>query len=265
MTIPASFLFTLAQAGHLAQAGRLAAVALVALLALLATPFVVFMLPESLPPEKRVTIAATGESRMGALAGALRGPSGFLFMLAFLLAFALAMMEAVLALYGRQRFTMGPTQIGMLMGAIGIVSVIQQGVVLGPLTRRIGEVRVIQSGLAISILGFAGMALAPGRWLFVATTILFSAGNMLLQPSVTSLISRQGGRGQGAVMGFNQSYQSLGRAVGPLWAGFAFDIHATLAFWTGAIVQMVALYFTLRKLAPEAETITNPEPVAENL
>ncbi len=234
-----------------------------ALLALMAVPFVVFLLPESLPAQNRVAQIATNESRMGALAGALRGPSGFLFVLAFLLAFALAMMEAVLALYGRQRFTMGPTQIGMLMGAIGIVSVIQQGVVLGPLTKRIGEVRVIESGLAISIVGFSGMALASGRWLFIATTILFSAGNMLLQPSVTSLISRRGSQGQGVVMGYNQSYQSLGRAVGPLWAGFAFDLHATLAFWTGAIVQMVALYFTLRKLSPEAETAAIAETPVE--
>ena len=47
--------------------------------------------------------------------------------------------------------------------------------------------------------------------------------------------------GQGATMGLNQSFQSLGRAVGPLWAGFAFDLYSPLAFWTGALIQLAAL------------------------
>lgn len=222
-----------------------------ALLALLALPFVVFMLPESLARARRIAYPSGGESRMGALVQALNGPMRLLFMLAFLLAFALAMMESVLALYGRERFTMGPSQIGLLMGALGIVSVIQQGVLIGPLTKRFGEERIIQAGLVIGVLGFAAMALAPTRNLFMGATLFFNAGNMLLQPSVTALISKRATEGQGAVMGINQSFQSLGRGVGPLWAGVAFDIHSTLAFWTGALVQAVALAYALRTLAPK--------------
>jgi hypothetical protein len=36
-------------------------------------------------------------------------------------------MEAVLALYGAARFNMGPAQVGLIMGGMGILSVIQQG------------------------------------------------------------------------------------------------------------------------------------------
>lgn len=219
-----------------------------ALLALLALPFVIFMLPESLALDKRILHAPKGESRTGALATALRGPMGFLFMLAFMLAFALAMMESVLALYGKQHFVMGPSQIGLLMGALGVISVIQQGVMIGPLTRRFGEERVIQVGLMIGVLGFSAMALAPTRSLFIGATLFFNVGNMLLQPSVTSLISKRATAGQGSAMGVNQSFQSLGRGVGPLWAGVAFDIHSTLAFWTGALVQALALVYALRKV-----------------
>jgi len=49
-------------------------------------------------------------------------------------------------------------------------------------------------------------------------------------------------------MGLNQSFQSLGRAVGPLWAGFAFDLTASLAFWTGSLIQLIALLASLRML-----------------
>ena len=167
--------------------------------------------------------APASEKPGGALLQGLSGPSGFLFVLAFLLTFALANMEAVLALYGQKLFSMGPMQVGLLMGAMGILAVIQQGAVIGPLTRKIGEPRVIQVGLVVGILGFAGLALAPTLVWYGIAAIVFNAGSALLQPSVTSLISKRAVAGQGATMGLNQSFQSLGRATGPLWAGFAFD------------------------------------------
>ena len=60
-------------------------------------------------------------------------------------------MEAVLALYGGKRFAMGPEDIGLLMGGLGLVSVIAQGAAIGPLTRRFGETRIIQGGLLIGL------------------------------------------------------------------------------------------------------------------
>ena len=206
--------------------------------------------------ERRGLGSQTNTSQWAQMGQALRGPSGFLFALAFLLAFALANMEAVLALYGQQRFGMGPAQVGLLMGAMGILSVIQQGVVIGPLTRRVGEVRVIQGGLLAGIAGFLVLAAAPSAWVLVLGSLIFTAGNVLLQPSVTALISRRAQTGQGAVMGLNNSFQSLGRAVGPLWAGFAFDLYSTLSFWTGALIQLIAFVVSTRILSRD------PAPVA---
>lgn len=233
-----------------------------ALLALIAIPLVAALLPESLPPERRVAHASGSEGRSAALLGALRGPSGFLFVLSFLLTFALANMETVLALYGQKVFSMGPAQVGLLMGAMGVLGVIQQGAVIGPLTRKIGEPRVIQFGLAAGIVGFVSLALAPTLILYGVAAIVFNAGSALLQPSVTALISRRAVSGQGATMGLNQSFQSLGRAVGPLWAGFAFDLYAPLAFWTGAAIQLVALGASLPllpRLAPAPAQTTPGE------
>ncbi len=234
------------------------------LLALAALPLIAFLLPESLPASRRGEHAAPTGNRFAHLLDGLRGPSGFLYALAFLLAFALANMEAVLALYGAARFGMGPAQVGFIMGGMGVLSVIQQGAVIGPLTRKVGEARVVQSGLAIGILGFAGLALAPTLWLYAAAALLFTSGNVLLQPSVTALISRRALEGQGAAMGLNNSFQALGRATGPLWAGFAFDLNSTLSFWTGALVQLIALFFAMRRL-PALQTTPAPDKVQAQL
>jgi MFS family permease len=69
---------------------------------------------------------------------------------------------------------------------------------------------------------------------------------------VTSLVSKRAKTGQGAAMGLNNSFQSLGRGIGPLWAGFAYDINNTLSFWTGAAVQLLALLYGMRMLKRDA-------------
>lgn len=69
---------------------------------------------------------------VASIKGALGGSVGFLFIMAFLLAFALANFEAVLGLYSKDRFGPGPESVGMLMGLIGMLSVIQQGMMIGP-------------------------------------------------------------------------------------------------------------------------------------
>jgi MFS family permease len=177
---------------------------------------------------------------------------GFLFLLSFLMTFALSNMEAVLALYGAQKFGMGPADVGLLMGALGVMAVIMQGGVIGPLTRRVGESNIIKGGLVVSMVGFAMLALAASRLALIAGALVMNGGNVLLQPSVTSLISKRAQTGQGTAMGMNNSFQSLGRAVGPLWAGFAYDIHNTLSFWTGAAVQFIALLYGMRMLNRDA-------------
>jgi DHA1 family multidrug resistance protein-like MFS transporter len=235
------------------------------LLALIAFPIMHFLLPESLTPDKRQTKAEqAGGTRLTQLVEGLRGASGFLFAMAFLLAFALANMEGVLGLYGKKNFNIGPSELGLLMGAMGILSVIQQGFVIGPLTKKIGEENVLKSGLFISILGLVCLALAPTKWLMMGACLLFSVGNVLLQPSVTSLISKRAAPGQqGSAMGLNNSFQSLGRAMGPLWAGFAFDIYDTLSFWTGALIQLIAFAFSLRMLRPynPPQPSVTPDPL----
>ncbi|MCU0507477.1 MAG: MFS transporter [Anaerolineae bacterium] len=223
-----------------------------ALLALTASAFIFVLLPESLPVEKRGLHAEPTGSRARQLVAGLRGPMGFLFLLSFLMTFALSNMEAVLALYGAQKFGMGPADVGLLMGALGITAVVMQGGLMGPLTKRFGESGVIKGGLLVSTAGFVLLALAATRGALIAGALVMNGGNVLLQPSVTSLVSKRAKTGQGAAMGLNNSFQSLGRGIGPLWAGFAYDIHNTLSFWTGAAVQLVALLYGMRMLSREA-------------
>jgi len=77
---------------------------------------------------------------------------------------------------------------------------------------------------------------------------VFNIGNLLLRPSVASLISQRAETGQDVAMGLENSFMSLGRVFGPLWAGTAYDINMTRPFWSGAIMQGLALLASFRYL-----------------
>lgn len=213
--------------------------------ALGAVIFAWVLLPESLAPDMRIVHANAAPSRVHALIDALRGPMAFLFITAFLLAFAMTNFEAVLGLFALDRFELGPDQVGYLLGAFGLLGALQQGAVIGPLTRKIGEVRVLQSGLIVSVIGFVGTAVSMQMWQFVLFSAMFNVGNALLRPSVASLISQRATSGQGVAMGLENSFMSLGRATGPLWAGYTYEVHQEYPFYSGALFQAAAFVISL--------------------
>jgi MFS transporter, DHA1 family, multidrug resistance protein len=76
------------------------------------------------------------------------------------------------------------------------------------------------------------------------TTCLFIVGNTLLKPALASLLSKRTAEGQGMTMGLSNSFMSLGRIIGPLWAGTALDMNLSLPYLTGAIIMAVGFLTT---------------------
>ena len=208
------------------------------------------ILPESLPEARR-------SGRTGRLQGlsprlmaeSLRGPLGYLYFLSFLLSFALTNFEGVFGLYALERYGYGPDQVGLVLTAVGVASAVMQGLLTGPATKRWGEERVIQGSLLASAVGFALMLAASDLATVLATTILFVMGNAMLRPGVASLISKRAGERQGAAMGMSNSFMSLGRIVGPVWAGSVLDLNLYLPYATGAALMALGFASTFFGLA----------------
>jgi len=211
------------------------------------------ILPESLPEARR-------SGRTGRLQGlsprlmaeSLRGPLGYLYFLSFLLSFALTNFEGVFGLYALERYGYGPDQVGLVLTAVGVASAVMQGLLTGPATKRWGEERVIQGSLLASAVGFALMLAASNLATVLATTILFVMGNAMLRPGVASLISKRAGERQGAAMGMSNSFMSLGRIVGPVWAGSVLDLNLYLPYATGAALMALGFASTFFGLASPA-------------
>ena len=219
--------------------------------------------PESLPQSARRHGQKVQGVNLGELWQGLLGPIGILLFLAFLLNFALANFEGIFGLYAQQRFNYGPREVGLVLMAIGIVSAIVQGALTGPFTRRWGDVRILKAALIASAIGFVIMLEAADMATLLLTVMFFVTSNAMLRPGVSSLISKRTPGGQGSAMGLNNAFMSLGRIVGPLWAGFAFDLNLNFPYLTGGLIMLlgfIASVFWLRETHHVAPGAPLPAP-----
>ena len=207
-------------------------------LSMLAFALIFLVLPESSRPQGAQSRKVSGP-QFNRLWHALTGPLGILFLMAFLLTFGLTNFEGVFGLYAADRYHYGTREVGLLLVTIGVISAIVQGALTGPLARRWGEVNVIRSSLIGSAIGFILMTQAQTFLQVLCTVCFFVLSNALLNPAVAALISKRTTRGQGISMGLNNSFLSLGRIAGPLWAGMVFDVNMNLPYLSGAAIMAV--------------------------
>jgi multidrug resistance protein len=230
-----------------------------------------FTLPETVTPDHPARVSAAGGRGLTQLIKSLKQPRlGFVLTIYFLFIVAFSIMTTSFSLYTMFRFGYDAQHTGYLFAYVGIIAVIIQGGLIGRLVKRFGELPLVIAG-AFFFAGslFAVPFVGPQTGGLLALLVgggLFSLGNSLSAPSLTSLASKSVGPAeQGTVLGVTQSVASLARAVGPALA--AFLIHSAIAyqgadgkthfmsdhslfvtFWTGSGIMfatlLLAVYFT---------------------
>jgi DHA1 family multidrug resistance protein-like MFS transporter len=220
---------------------------------LLTLLLVLLLLPESLPAGARRGAAARTAPTLSlrSLWLALSGPMGVLLFMAFLVSFGLTNFQGIFGYYALKEFGYGTKEVGWILAVVGLVAAVAQGVLTGPLTKRWGEATVIKATLLASVAGFLLLLTAYDLVTVLLTTALFTLPNALLRPAVISLTSKRAGERQGTAMGLNNSFNSLGRVVGPIWAGFAFDLNSSLPYLSGAAIMGAGFVISLVFLSQE--------------
>ena len=167
-----------------------------------------------------------------------------------LVMFVFAGLEATIALWAERQFLWGPREVGYLFAYVGVIAAVVQGGIIGPATRRWGEMRVIILGLCGLVAGFALMPVASGMSLLLVATALLAGGFGLCNPALNSLISRRASSdSQGAVLGVAQSGASLARILGPAFAGAVFSLLGRHApYIIGALLLLFALGLAWRMM-----------------
>ena len=231
--------------GLLSQISLNAPVYAAGTLSLLAAVVGFFILPESLPKEKRETkpLRLADLNPFASILEMLRRPTvGGLLIAQFLFFFVFNGNNNMLPVFMIEKFTAQPWQVAALFATGGIVMAIMQGALVGPLVKRFSEKPLTINSLVLQALAAIGVVTVPAVWMLFPVTMLNSIGTGLVWPTFGAMLANSvSSEEQGKVNGVSTALGSLTGIFGPLWAGTAYDRIAPAApFWIGAIIFVLA-------------------------
>ncbi|PYP40156.1 MAG: tetracycline resistance MFS efflux pump [Gemmatimonadetes bacterium] len=203
--------------GFLAHFGPRAPFFAAATLCLLNFCYGTFVLPESLPPERRRAFEWSRANPLGTFVQMRRRPvvRGLLAAL-FLWMVANQVYPSTWSFYTKFRFGWSEAMIGASLALVGAVMVTSQVTLLRRLVPRLGERRAALLGVTIAAVGYAGFATATAGWMMFAwlSTWFFGA---IVFPLTNALMShRIGPDAQGELQGAVAGLSSLAAIAGPL-------------------------------------------------
>jgi DHA1 family tetracycline resistance protein-like MFS transporter len=177
-----------------------------------------FVLPESLPPERRSKeLNWRRANPIGAL-HFLRERKNLLGLTTINILHMMAhnVFPSIFVLYVGYRFNWGPFASAIMLVATGVLSIIVQTLVVGRVVKAIGERGALLVGLSSAITAFFFYALAQTpRWFFVG--IGAGALSALIMPGLQSLMSRRvPSNEQGRLQGVNSAFLGMTAIVGPI-------------------------------------------------
>ena len=190
---------------------------------------VIWTLPETLPTRNRSVLPRKRElNPFTQLSLVFKNSLSRKLCLAFFIFFmAFNGFTAVLVLYLKEAFDWNPQLSSQAFIVVGVIAMIVQGGLIGPLVKQFGELRLTLAGVGFVIAGCITLILANidnSIPMVFSSVAILALGTGLVTPCLRSLISRRlNDAGQGAVLGSLQGLQSLGTFLGATFAGFCYD------------------------------------------
>ena len=211
-----------------------------------------FVLPESLPVERRRPIVwKTALNPVVAFAELGRlGGIGILVAVIALTALSQFVLYTSWVLYTTFKFGWGPLQNGWSLFAVGIMSALVQGFLLGRLLKRFSPQRLAVIGLVSSTLAYAGWGAASEGWMMFAVVACNVLGFTVAASMQSIVSSAADATKQGRTMGAVSGLQSLMAVVAPVLAAPLLgavshlprgDWRIGAPFYFCALLQLVAL------------------------
>jgi DHA1 family tetracycline resistance protein-like MFS transporter len=234
-------------------------------LALLNFLYGYFVLPESLPPARRRAFNWKAANPVAALHG-LAQTQGVGPLVAVVACSGLAqfILYTSWVLYTTFKFGWGPLENGWSLAAVGVVSAIVQGLLLGRLLKRYSPRRLAVLGLVSSTLAYLLWGAASQGWMMFAVIFVNLLG-ATVTASIQSIISsaasaRNQGQALGAVSGLNSLMAVLAPLISaPLLAMVSHlpkgDWRIGAPFYFCALLQAAALILAVAHFRRERRTL----------
>lgn len=214
-------------------------------LMLVAALYGAFVLPESLPKERRSKFSLRKANPVGSLLLYVRHP-GLLGLAGVLTLYWLAhfSLQSVYVLYTSHRYAWDELRVGLSLALIGVGSALVQTQIVPRAVPRLGDRRCLLTGLTFGTLGFLCFALAPtAPWFWASMPVFVMWG--LASPTLQGLMSRiVEPTAQGRLQGANGAVMSITGIVGPVMYSqvFAWSIRPDGPAWLAGLKAPGAPY-----------------------
>ncbi len=138
--------------------------------------------------------------------------------------FAVTYFFTVFALYVQRALHGGPQLASWLIAGCGAAGGLTLLAAVGPLAKRLGDAKVAQLGIGLSIVAYAGMGFAHQLWSFCIILVIWSAGASCVEPTLSALLSKRApAKERGAALGFNDAMSNVALMAAPALGGFVID------------------------------------------
>ncbi|MGZ0185994.1 MAG: MFS transporter [Acidimicrobiales bacterium] len=150
--------------------------------------------------------------------------------------------EATFAMLVERRFPdVGDPTVYGLFAAIGVLMVLVQTRIVGPVNARLGTRSALRAALSLVAAGMVVLAMGGGWAGLAVALVLLVVGQGVFGPTLSNAtVETVGADGRGSALGLQQSAGALGRIIGPLLAGVLFGRVAVGAPYLVAAVLAIA-------------------------
>lgn len=222
----------------------------------------VFILPESLPPERRASASDWRRANPVGSFGLLRSRLGLLPLagVGFLFQLSHMVLPTIFVLYTTHRYGWSSSFLGLTFLLTGVLGVIVQIFLVGPVVKRLGEFRTLVVGLLAGVAGFLWYGWADDGWLYLLGAPVFALTGFIM-PGLQGLMTRRvEPHEQGQLQGANQALTGIAAIAGPQVFGltYAWSLRQGwpegLAIWLSGGLLVIGLLLALassRGPAPE--------------
>jgi DHA1 family tetracycline resistance protein-like MFS transporter len=159
----------------------------------------------------------------------------------FFLSLPFTIYTTMFPLFAKNQLGFDVKHAGYFLALVGLLGVIWQGGLIGPIVRRFGEYRSLMIGLVASAAGLYYVVAVDVWWKLIFVAILFSFGHSVSRPSLTSLIAQAAPPNRrGGVFGAMTSIESVSRIIGPALGGLIVTTQPRWLGWVGGALFTVA-------------------------
>ncbi len=223
-------------------------------LALVNLLFIFFFLPEVRNPSAKPS--GTSVQRFQLMARAFRSPGlGVLLAMFFIANVAFVNLETTFFRLGEVVYRIDQTQTSLVLVVVGITGAAVQGGLIRVLMPRFGEIRLLRTAYLAQAPCLLAFPYVMPWFPLLAVSILLGIGSGLVQPSMTSLISKGAPPDlRGEIFGVTQSLGAIARMVMPIVANVLFQRHPAAPYWLAAglfVFPAIAAWFVTMPTAEQ--------------